>query len=92
RDRWSEWNAGHPAVPAASSATRRARRLDRRPDHVADPNDSPDRAGRNRVANRVGAVEVPLDSFTGPPLASRRAAVDPVPRVGHRGRNLNYST
>ena len=70
---------------------------DRAPDFLTveeagDPNDSPDRAGRNRVANRVGAAKVPRDSSTGPPLASRRAAVDPVPRVGRRVRSINYPT
>jgi len=59
---------------------------------MADPNDLPDRAGLDRVANRVGAVAVPRDSSTGPPLASRRAAVDPVPRVGRRVRSINYPT
>ena len=63
---------------------------------MADLNDSPDRAGRDRVASRVASrvevVEVSRDSSTGPPLASSRAAVVPVPRVARHARNIRYPT
>ncbi len=48
---------------------------------MADPNDTLDRAGRDRVAGRVEVIEVSRDSSTYPPLAPRRAAFDPVLRV-----------
>jgi hypothetical protein len=59
---------------------------------MADPNDSSERSGRDRVATLIEAVEIPRDSSTGPPLASRRADVDPVPRVGRHVGIIDYPT
>jgi len=82
RHRRRERGAGHPAGPTVACTTRSVREVDRRLDHMANPNDTHDRAGRDRVSSRVDAVQVARDSSTCPPLASRRSAVELIPRLG----------
>ena len=65
--------------------------MDRRPDHMADP-DPRTRVVRDRVASRVRDTEVPRDSSTCPTLGSCRAAGDPVPRVGRHVREIDHAS